>query len=414
MKISVTRKVALGFAAALAILGVISLTSYVTTQELVKSMEAVAQTYRVLAELRDISHASKDIQASSRGYIISGQDTFLEPYQDAVKGIDDEIREVRNLTVNKPRQGRRLGEIEELVKQQLEFTRQTIDLRRSRGFEAAELRVSSGQGQQIVNRIRELVDEMTTQEEQLLQERRDLAAANVLWVNWVLLIGGVLTLGIVAAANIVLHYDIVQREHLERAILEVSDREQQRFGRDLHDSLCQELAGIAFMSQVAERSLTASAPAQAAEVGRIAALVGQAVSHARGLARGLQPVEVESNGLMVALDELARTVREMFHVKCELACDSPVLVGDNAVAVHLYRIAQEAVHNAIRHGQCKNIAIRLRHDGHNGHLEVQDDGKGIPRELPKSRGMGLETMHYRATMIGAGLSVRRGANGGSP
>src|SRR5262245_43067766 len=137
--------------------------------------------------------------------------------------------------------------------------------------------------------------------------------------------------------------DITERKRLEKEILETSDREQRRIGQDLHDGLCQQLAGIELMSQVLEQNLAGKSKAAADRVGEIAAHVRDAISQTRALARGLSPVTLESEGLMAALHELAVTARKMFNVDCSFRCDPPVLLNDQTVASQLFRIAQEAV-----------------------------------------------------------------------
>jgi len=128
------------------------------------------------------------------------------------------------------------------------------------------------------------------------------------------------------------------------------------------------------------------------------------------LARGLSPVDVESNGLMSALQELASNTEKLFHVACRFECPQPVLVDDHAAATHLYRIAQEAINNAIKHGKARAIAVRLTAQSNQASLTVTDDGRGFVVKPEQTSGMGLRIMKYRAGMIGATLEIRR-ANG---
>src|SRR6185369_14489795 len=141
--------------------------------------------------------------------------------------------------------------------------------------------------------------------------------------------------------------DITERKRLEKEILETSDREQRRIGQDLHDGLCQQLAGIELMSQVLEQNLAGKSKAAAGRVGQIASHVRDTIVHTRSLARGLSPVTLESEGLMSALHELAANTTKLFNVTCHFRCDPPVLLNDQSMASQLFRIAQEAVSNAI-------------------------------------------------------------------
>jgi PAS domain S-box-containing protein len=197
--------------------------------------------------------------------------------------------------------------------------------------------------------------------------------------------------------------DITERKRLEQEILDISSREQRRIGQDLHDGLCQELAGIQLMAEVLEQDLKSKR--DSAQAGRIAESVRRAISHTRMLARGLSPVEVENNGLMSALHELAQSTGALFHVACSFQCPAPVLVRDNAAATHLYRIAQEAINNAVKHGRARSIVIRLAAEGKTVRLRVEDDGAGFQEPPAGHHGMGLHIMKYRSEVVGAKLTV---------
>jgi len=207
--------------------------------------------------------------------------------------------------------------------------------------------------------------------------------------------------------------DITERKRLEKEILEISERERRRIGHDLHDGLCQHLAGIELMSQVLEQKLARRSKAAADRAGDIAKNVREAIGQTRLLARGLSPVTLESEGLMSALQELALSTEKIFRVACRFECEPPVLVSDYPAATHLFRLAQEAVSNAIKHGRAKRILIRLKEDRGRMILSVIDDGSGFPAQLPKSKGMGLRIMRSRAGMIGGTLAFERNAGGGA-
>jgi len=200
--------------------------------------------------------------------------------------------------------------------------------------------------------------------------------------------------------------DITERKRLETEIAEISNREQQRIGQDLHDGLCQELAGIELMCQVLEQKLAAKSKAEAKQVADIGEHVRHAIGHTRKLARGLSPVELESNGFTSALHELADTAQKLFHVECRFDCAGPVTIRDNVAATHLYRIAQEAINNAVKHGKAKQITISLKSGGDKNVLTVKDNGLGFSNAERQGSGMGLHTMKYRAGVVGATLEVR--------
>ncbi|MFO1496967.1 MAG: ATP-binding protein [Verrucomicrobiota bacterium] len=173
------------------------------------------------------------------------------------------------------------------------------------------------------------------------------------------------------------------------------------------------MAATALMSEILEQKIARKSKSDAARVAEIAKQVREGISQTRSLARGLSPVVLESQGLMSALEQLAGYTERMFRVDCDFVCDAPVLVEDHGVATHLYRIAQEGVSNAIRHGKAKRITISLRDQGDRTILRVRDNGVGLPADSSKADGMGLRIMRYRAAMIAGWLTVRREPDGGT-
>lgn len=215
------------------------------------------------------------------------------------------------------------------------------------------------------------------------------------------------------AVNTRLRGEFMQRKLLERELLGISEREQRRIGQELHDSLGQQLTGIAIMTKVLEQKLRTQCPAEAAEAKNIAQLVNQAIDETRQLSRGLHPITLDEDGLAVALQGLAARTDSVFHVACTFQCQEPVQLRDVTVAGHLYRIAQEAVTNAIRHAAPQAILIELSdHDGRIT-LKVSNDGTDFPEVLPENHGIGLQVMRYRAEMIDAALTIERGPIGGT-
>ncbi len=207
--------------------------------------------------------------------------------------------------------------------------------------------------------------------------------------------------------------DVTERHRLEQEILQISELEQRRIGQDLHDGLCQHLAATELMSEILEQKLARKSKADAARVAEIALQVREAISQTRLLARGLSPVVVESEGLMSALQELADSTARMFRVTCVFECSAPVLIDNHTAATHLYRIAQEAISNAIRHGKAKRIVISLARAAERVTLIIKDNGSGVRKDPVRAKGMGLRIMQYRARMIGATLSVQNEAEGGA-
>lgn len=207
--------------------------------------------------------------------------------------------------------------------------------------------------------------------------------------------------------------DITERKRLEKAILEISAREQRRIGQDLHDGLGQHLTGIAFMTKAHEQRLAEKSLVEALDATKIVRLVNQAIDKTRELARGLLPVMSDAHGLMSALQQCANEACEVFGVAVRFQCERPVLMHDVTVATHLYHIAQEALNNAIKHGKATQAVISLSCVDEQGKLMIQDNGLGIPQSSVHSTGMGLHIMRYRARMIGGSLEIARGWHQGT-
>ena len=205
-----------------------------------------------------------------------------------------------------------------------------------------------------------------------------------------------------------------EMRQLEREIVGVSEYEQQRIGQDLHDGLCQQLAAIGCAARALADDLEARSIPEAKDAESIELALQTAVSEARSLARGIFPVHVDRTGLSTALSELAETTSRMAGIPIEVAEWSEVHVADPEVAMHLYRIAQEAVSNAVKHSNAEEITITLRAMGDVLELRVEDDGKGLPRRAAGTApGMGLKTMRYRAQALGAELEIEPRPEGGT-
>jgi PAS domain S-box-containing protein len=206
--------------------------------------------------------------------------------------------------------------------------------------------------------------------------------------------------------------DVTEQRQLERELLNVSEKEQRRIGQDLHDGLGQDLAGIGFMVRALERKLQSKSVDEWHDARRIAELANDAIDKTRALARGLHPVELTEDGLCVALEGLARATAEVFHISCVFSSRGAPLTVPQEIATHLYRIAQEAVHNAVKHGRARLVQVNLSTSVGRLILEVADDGCGFSGAAPAGGGLGVQIMLYRARMIGAELRIRRREAGG--
>jgi two-component system CheB/CheR fusion protein len=200
--------------------------------------------------------------------------------------------------------------------------------------------------------------------------------------------------------------DMTERQEMEKLILEAGMAERRRIGHDLHDSLGQALTGVAFLSKTLESNLARQKLPQAPDAARIVRLVDESITLTRMLARGLQPVTLGAGGLLQALDTLAADTSELYRTSCTFDGHEDAGVDDEFVASHLYHIAEGAVSNVVRHARASNIAIRLARTPQGTiELSIADDGIGMNPEALASKGMGMRTMRYRASVIGGSLNI---------
>jgi PAS domain S-box-containing protein len=205
--------------------------------------------------------------------------------------------------------------------------------------------------------------------------------------------------------SLVVLQDVSERKQLERAILQAVNREQYRIGNDLHDGLGQELTGVALMLRGVAGRLTAEYPVILPEIESITRLVNNAIESTRALARGLSPVNLERGGLQDALESLAMHASELYGVPTVFTHRlQPPRLLNAELANHLYRIAQEAVRNAVRHGNARSIRLHLSSARAKVKLAIVDDGVGMPAGSIDATGMGLKIMRYRARILGGTVS----------
>ncbi len=212
-------------------------------------------------------------------------------------------------------------------------------------------------------------------------------------------------------SNKKLEAEISRRKGLEGEILSVSDREQQRLGQELHDGLCQHLTAVAFMTRSIALRLRHHRVIDAADIEKVAELVNTAAVDTRNLSRALHRVDVDAAALVVALQDLVD--REIWRTPCRLELKPSFQINDDAAAAHLYRIAREAVINANKHAQARQIVVRLERVRKEMVLRVIDDGIGFPKDLKPQQGLGYHIMKYRAQLMGGRLEIDSPQTGGT-
>jgi PAS domain S-box-containing protein len=215
-------------------------------------------------------------------------------------------------------------------------------------------------------------------------------------------------------ANTKLQAAITERKRLEHELLEITEKERRRIGLDLHDDLGQKLSGIALMTKGLELKLAKLRVEEAQDAARIHALVQQAMNHASDLAHDLATLDLKANDLPAALEGLAAHAGELFQISCRFKAQGDIPPLEPNTVTQLYKIAQEAVTNAIKHGKTKRVALGLAGQPDQVVLSVQNNGVPFPDLHTHSRtGMGLRIMHYRANLIGASLSIKAAGHNGT-
>lgn len=200
---------------------------------------------------------------------------------------------------------------------------------------------------------------------------------------------------------------------LERQLLEVSDAEQRRISHDLHDGLGAQLTGVALLAKRLENRLTMAGLAECSDAAKISELARSAMEWTHDLCRSLSPTVLETEGLTEALRELCANAESLFGIRCRLETAGNVSPLSVSAAVHLYRISQEAISNAVKHGRARDVRLRLEILENLLVLTVKDDGTGLAPRPGESDGMGLRIMRYRAKMIGASMEMNHRPDGGT-
>jgi signal transduction histidine kinase len=215
-----------------------------------------------------------------------------------------------------------------------------------------------------------------------------------------------------AAAGRRLEAEIEEHHRLQDEIARVGDEERRRLGQEIHDGVCQQLTGALLRCQTLELRLEQGTPPSASELAALSTLLGETIREAHDVAKGLCPLDPTPGALAHALRALAKRIQQASGIACQFSSVGDVLVPDASAAQHLYRVAQEAVSNAVRHARAARIRIELTGVDDEVVLRVEDDGRGVPATLP-SGGMGLRTMAFRAQLIHGAFALERAAGGGT-
>jgi PAS domain S-box-containing protein len=213
--------------------------------------------------------------------------------------------------------------------------------------------------------------------------------------------------------GVVVFHDVTERRLLERQVAEASEREQRRLGEDLHDSVCQQLVSIAFAARLLADKLAESRPVESRDAAELVEMLNAAISQARQVARGLYLVGLEEDGLVAVIEEMAAQIRSRHQINCAFCSHTTTPVEDPVTARELFRIAQEAVANALKHGHPEHLQITLDADDQRILLCIENDGIPIPPKEARGDGMGLHLMRHRARLIGGTLTIDSSGPGGT-
>lgn len=228
---------------------------------------------------------------------------------------------------------------------------------------------------------------------------------------------------ILVASGTVLYVDSIKTAELalkragiaERRIISVTEDTQEKIGRELHDDLGQHLTGTAFRAELLYQDLKKHGYADSEEASRITAMINEAINKTRSLAQGLYPVELKGAGLDAMLEQIASNVVSIYQTECEFISAGECGISNPHVLINLFRITQEAVNNAVKHSGATKITLRLASTPSNLTLEISDNGCGIARhaEADSNKGLGMHTMRYRASLLGARFSISERPAGGT-
>ena len=209
--------------------------------------------------------------------------------------------------------------------------------------------------------------------------------------------------------------DITAQKKLESDIIRVSELERQKIGNDLHDGLGPHLVGVKFMMSILEKKLVEHGLKElVTDIKEINSLLTQGINHTRRLVKGLCPVDIDAEGLIVALEDLAINIENVYGIRCTFEHDESLFITDNIMATHLYLIAQESVNNAIKHSKATSIEVTIIEEERDTIiLKVSDNGVGMEKLLDRKAGVGINIMKYRARVINASLDIRQNSLGGT-
>jgi signal transduction histidine kinase len=395
-----------GFWVTVVILVVMGWFSYTSIREFSQTSKMVARSNAYLSVLERLLTNVVSAESEVRGFVIMGNEDYLGLYNGSVREVDAGLEKLA--VTPAPRTSDETEEkLANLIRARMERLRMSIDARRRGGLdEAVSL---AGVGKRLMDELRGVSDNIYRTEQNALSDAAMRLELISVRSTWIISLGSLLAVTFSLVSTLAIGRAQLNRRILERALLEISEREQRRIGQDLHDGLCQQLTGIALMVKGLQKGVEHSVRADAVAV---LSLINQCIEETRLVTRGLHPVSEELGGLVVGLRELVEGTRAAADIECVLEIPPALVIRDEATGTNLYRIAQEAMRNAVKHASPRRIIVRISVVGDQLELEVEDDGTGV-RLAEGRRGLGLEIMRYRAASVGGRLSVDSREGGGT-
>jgi signal transduction histidine kinase len=431
-----TWPLAITLAAALLLVAGINVLWWRLDKQANKQADLVDHTHQVIAVLEETLARADDMVIGQRGYALTQEQDFLKPYFTATNQMPVLILSLRTLLRDNPKQTEALNHLEEFLADYEKINQEHIqELTKSNAL-APDLEFRR-RIRNSMDLIRTTIGRMTSTENGLLAQRQESSRRADRIVTRVNAVACLVSMGLIIAVFVALRREntrrrasemelhrsheelehrvqrrtlsLVQseneRKRLEQEILETSDKEMQRIGHDLHDGVGQQLTALSLFASGLQKEVEAQAPQLDDSCKKISTELREAIRQVRLLSHGLSPVSLEENGLVEAFRKLADDMRSS-QTNCEFSDHSETQVRDPHIAAQFYRIGQEAVTNAAKHGGARQIRISFRATPALSELEVSDDGCGFSTAgLNGKAGLGLRAMKYRADVIGAVLRI---------
>jgi signal transduction histidine kinase len=392
------------FAGALALLASAFTASFLDARTMADTASRVDETHKTLAQLDDLSLCVERVVTMVRVFVLSGVEEFLAPIEATRRQIDDGLVALKRTFAGDTDRLAQLALLEGLIDRRIALSQEYVAIRRTKGLAQTTEEIPGG-GERLAAEIRAAIARLERDEQLRLDERRTAAAASNVRTLTVVALTGSASFIVLLLAFAAVRKQLEKQLALERELLATTEHERGRIGHDLHDGLGQELTAMSFGLEALARTLEREQSAHVQTVRSLGALAQSAILETSRIARSLAPVSWTKQGLCEALRSLASEVRQHSGVNCVARCSPVDDAHDPDVSAQLFRIAQEAVTNALKHGRPRNIELCYQREGSDAYLAVRDDGIGIGAERGRSEGLGLKSMRYRARMINGTLDV---------